>query len=258
MPALATTSQRVTVQSGMTLWALAEQYYGDGADWPKIYAANPQLRPNPNSLVTGKTVVVPPLISQPVNKAYPAIVVATIAAELGTALTPSLASATIAKAMSLTSKVERSSLETTLEVIDRYPSPRMEGIGPAQREVNRLNDMRRAAFVLASYRRVQAQQSQNETHDDILKSEQRFYAQHFTAATNRMQAANKIDGMSWKYGTLLGWYAQKDSRTTPDCLNADGKNFSAIIPPRIGWPGIVHVQCRCQPGKPFLRGEILR
>lgn len=49
---------------------------------------------------------------------------------------------------------------------------------------------------------------------------------------------------------LLGWYAHISPATCARCLAADGKNFNALDPPAIGWPGTVHLHDHCLPGGP--------
>lgn len=61
-----------------------------------------------------------------------------------------------------------------------------------------------------------------------------------------------VDMAALQHGLLLGWYAHHDDRTTPECADADGKNFRADAMPLIGYPGTVHgSSCRCTPGAPF-------
>lgn len=43
-----------------TLWDLATRFYGDGAQWPKIYEANKAvIGPDPNRLEGGLTLIIP-------------------------------------------------------------------------------------------------------------------------------------------------------------------------------------------------------
>ncbi|MCL2423557.1 MAG: LysM peptidoglycan-binding domain-containing protein [Micrococcales bacterium] len=48
----------VEVQPGDSLWKIAEQYLGDGARWPEIYAANPWID-DPNLIHPGEFVTIP-------------------------------------------------------------------------------------------------------------------------------------------------------------------------------------------------------
>lgn len=48
-----------TVVSGDSLWAIAKKYYGNGAKWPKIHAANKDKVKNPNLIYPGQKLVIP-------------------------------------------------------------------------------------------------------------------------------------------------------------------------------------------------------
>ncbi len=55
-----------TVHSGDSLFAIARSAYGNGADWPIIYAANRQtIGPNPNVIRIGEVLFIPPLSPTP-------------------------------------------------------------------------------------------------------------------------------------------------------------------------------------------------
>jgi nucleoid-associated protein YgaU len=49
----------VTVTRGDSLWAIAQQAYGDGALWPLIYAANRDRIANPNLIFPGQVFRLP-------------------------------------------------------------------------------------------------------------------------------------------------------------------------------------------------------
>ena len=53
------TSKTYTVKSGDTLWAIAKTYYGNGAQYPKIYNANTNIIKNPNLIYPGQKLVIP-------------------------------------------------------------------------------------------------------------------------------------------------------------------------------------------------------
>jgi nucleoid-associated protein YgaU len=43
-----------------TLWSIAERFYGDGSQWPKIYQANAAvIGPDPNVIHGGMTLTIP-------------------------------------------------------------------------------------------------------------------------------------------------------------------------------------------------------
>jgi len=94
------------------------------------------------------------------------------------------------------------------------------------------------------------------------KAEERYYQLHRSAEGRRMRAAALVDMAarlnSDRGGTgdelaaaeveYLGWRAVIDNKTTPECRAANGLNFKADRMPVIGWPGAVHVECRCSAG----------
>lgn len=54
----APTAQTYTVQKGDTLWAIAKKYYGNGAQYTKIVAANSSIK-NPNLIYPGQVFTIP-------------------------------------------------------------------------------------------------------------------------------------------------------------------------------------------------------
>ena len=60
--AQATPGSNYTVQSGDTLFSIAQQAYGDGNQWQKIYDANKQVIGNdPNQIHPGMVLYIPPV-----------------------------------------------------------------------------------------------------------------------------------------------------------------------------------------------------
>lgn len=53
------TSKKYKVKRGDTLWAIAKKYYGSGAKYPKIVAANKKLIKNPTVIKVGWTLTIP-------------------------------------------------------------------------------------------------------------------------------------------------------------------------------------------------------
>jgi nucleoid-associated protein YgaU len=49
----------VTVRRGDSLWQIAEDEYGDGAEWPRIYAANRDVVDDPDEIFPGQSLHVP-------------------------------------------------------------------------------------------------------------------------------------------------------------------------------------------------------
>ena len=54
----------VTVERGDTLWELAEEAYGDGAEWPRIYEANDGRIEDPHWIYPGQQFVVPDQLAE--------------------------------------------------------------------------------------------------------------------------------------------------------------------------------------------------
>ena len=48
-----------TVQSGDTLWKIAEEHYGDGNEYQKIFEANSELLDSPDHILPGQELVIP-------------------------------------------------------------------------------------------------------------------------------------------------------------------------------------------------------
>lgn len=52
------TQKTYTVQSGDSLWKIAQQFYGNGAEYKKLAAANPDIK-NPNLIYPGQVLTIP-------------------------------------------------------------------------------------------------------------------------------------------------------------------------------------------------------
>lgn len=150
-----------------------------------------------------------------------------------------------------------------LRELERFTPPVQRALSFVQDDVIELNNERRAAYLANATRRIaealaQAEQQGESPQDAEAKArsaEDRYHNQHVQASMQRTLAATEIDGYAARYGGLLGWYARHDDRTTAECEEADGKNFRVDNPPNIGYPGIVHMNCRCRPGPPHPGGE---
>lgn len=105
----------------------------------------------------------------------------------------------------------------------------------------------RALYVWNATQRIQA--------GGDIANEKRWFNQHLDAIRKRRSSAIAVDKASRRYGDLLGWHAVLDDRTSPECREANGKNFSASRIPAIGYPGAVHPYCRCRPGKKFATSQ---
>ena len=190
------------------------------------------------------------------NQALVLLAATALAAAAATATAASIT--VIIGARFATAGIPRPVLQAVLTIVLSQPDDGRHGYGSATSAVRRLNILRLAQFVVASGRRVTAElrqaRSRNENLGDALVRamgrERRYYLLHLEANWRRMQAAASVDSAAMLYGDLLGWYSVKDSKTTADCWHADGSNFRADQMPSIGYPGMVHMRCRCTPGPP--------
>lgn len=112
---------------------------------------------------------------------------------------------------------------------------------------DRANLRYRAAFIRNALRRIFAAPDKRVA----LRRELEYWKAHLKANLRRLTMARRADAMRRRHGPLLGWYAEMDTRTTAECRAADGRNFEALKPPVIGYPGSVHMFCRCVPGPPI-------
>lgn len=153
--------------------------------------------------------------------------------------------------------IPRPALSVAVVVVMGMPPEQSGMSGPATRRILMMNLLRRAQFVVSSARRVTADLSAARSRGESLAGalqqamtrERRYYGQHLMAGWNRMKAAAQTDQAARDYGLTLGWYARLDKVTSAECRAADGKNFRADIMPAIGFPGMVHPNCRCVPGR---------
>ncbi len=126
------------------------------------------------------------------------------------------------------------------------PTP---GLG-ASKAMQRGMISRRAMYMLAAARRL--------TEGASIAAERRLFRAHLAAERRRKGAAERVEAAAAKYGPVLGWWSQRDERTTPACFAAHGSNFSALHPPAMGWPGTIHAgNCRCKPVAPWPQGDFL-
>lgn len=63
----AAAAKTYTVQSGDCLWTIAEKYYGNGADYRRLAAANPFIK-NPSLIYPGQVLTIPPADDLPAAK----------------------------------------------------------------------------------------------------------------------------------------------------------------------------------------------
>lgn len=214
-----------------------------------------------------------PAAAQPVAPAQPAaaqdeqalaIAVADVLAT-GAALA-SVSAVTAALAASFARfGIPKPAVRGAVGVVLSFPPETFGASGSATSAMVRINLARRAQYLIASARRITTALRDARSHDenmaaalaDAIERERRYYAQHLEASWKRAQAAARVDSSAMLYGPVLGWYSMLDRNTTADCRRADGKNFYAALMPAIGYPGMVHSQCRCLPGPPHPTRAIL-
>lgn len=119
---------------------------------------------------------------------------------------------------------------------------------PAQSRTRTTEVPRHSRYLVAAARRFQAS-----PEPATVERERRYLAQHLAAVQRTREAARRVDqAVSQHRSSELGWHAQLDAKTTPECRAAHGSNFQAASPPAIGYPGTLHGgTCRCRPGAPF-------
>ncbi len=129
--------------------------------------------------------------------------------------------------------------------------------GPALAEELRLANAWLGTYTVAAASRLLVAMSKG---PDALEAaevaERRYFELHLLAEERRQRAAALQDATAHHLSDrephgLLGWRSVVDNRTTPECRWAHGKNFRADRMPEIGWPGAVHVHCRCSAGPPI-------
>lgn len=130
----------------------------------------------------------------------------------------------------------------------KYVNPAQASTSAAT-ESSRLEPTYRAHYIYAASQRVQTAVRRGVPREQALITERRWFNQHIDAVRNRAEAAKAVDEAAAKFGPDLGWYARLDSRTSAECRQAHGKNFSVSRMPAIGYPGAVHPHCRCKPGR---------
>ena len=206
--------------------------------------------------------------AQQVTPAQQTSAAASVAAALATAATVDQAMIMIQQTVTLASLLGDPAglaMRAALAVVMSLPPDRLGAAGPATLAMIRTNTLRRAQFALMAARRL-AQDvtdarsrgtSVAEALANGISRERRYFGQHVEAMFARTQAGARTDSAAAVYGPLLGWHAYRDSRTSPECLAADGHNFWSDAVPLIGLPGAVHPHCRCEPGQPYPGARVL-
>jgi hypothetical protein len=155
--------------------------------------------------------------------------------------------ASLAVALKERLKASPALVQHLLDVQRQHPMDTAVGITPGSKIAHNAGPVFRAAYLIRALERIQGA----DDPDAQIAAERRHLAQHQGAQIARELGAMRLDAARDAYGRTLGWYAQDDDRVTPECAEADGKNFDTVHPPLIGLPGIgPHHGCRCRPGPP--------
>lgn len=144
--------------------------------------------------------------------------------------------------------------------VDQYRPP--DGAGPQLGGQEDDAAAWRASFVLHAADRLEDSDDQ----DKDFRNEQRWFQLHLAAQDRRLRIGAAIDAITPLVAEdvpelpgvlLLGWRSVMDQNTTPECADANGKNFKAMEMPDIGLPGTVHPRCRCAAGPPIPGAPLL-
>jgi hypothetical protein len=157
--------------------------------------------------------------------------------------------------------VQARAITLALRLVSRGTStqPRMIGqTGPVRAQQSE-EAYYRAAYLIEAAKRMQISLyadralPPDEAARNAIRDEERYRQMHERARQNRMAAAVDVAKIASDIGSdLLGWMAHPDDKVTPECLAADGCNFSIDQRPLIGWPGQPHGgTCRCIPVPPY-------
>lgn len=125
-------------------------------------------------------------------------------------------------------------------------------------QVATTNAFRRAAYLANAVQRLAPAVASGDLGRIFRaeRAEDRYFEQFQEAERRRNAAGQRVALLAGNYGLnargelLLNWRATLDSRTSADCRWAHGRNFNALVMPPIGYPGMVHLLCRCEPGPP--------
>ena len=152
-----------------------------------------------------------------------------------------------------------------------------EDRGAAAQDTARRANAYMAWYLLNAGRRISKRVAQGETLEDAVEAEERHTRAHLAAQRRRAEAAREVDRVAEREaarqaaaggrpapppgtvitGVLLVWDATLDERTTEECEAAHGHTFMSHVPPKIGYPGTVHLWCRCKP-RPALLADVAK
>jgi SPP1 gp7 family putative phage head morphogenesis protein len=126
--------------------------------------------------------------------------------------------------------------------------------GPAGRAIASMESSYRAAYLVNASRRIMVSLKTGDLKR-ALSAEAGYFKMHLQATAKRKAVGKQVDAQVAIHGKTLGWKAVMDTRTSAECAAMDGENFSVDDPPVIGWPGTVHLHCRCKAVAPFASAD---
>lgn len=150
-------------------------------------------------------------------------------------------------AFGVTVPVVQAALYLVLRARRAIPSPSHPGA--AVQATLRTESFYRAAYLVNAAVRLQNAANATGSLQQAMLLERRYHQLHLQAQANRRAVAERVDRVG--RAGLAGWRSVMDARTSPECAAADGRNFDVAHPPVIGYPGTVHLHCRCKAVAPF-------
>lgn len=108
----------------------------------------------------------------------------------------------------------------------------------------RVESVRRRQFARNSAQRIRKADRQGVPRDDSMAKEQRYFAQHVTASSTRMEYAEELDLVQDDSPEGGFWILGPRQSHTPDCLAMSGKNWSWKTLRKIN-PMNRHAGCGC-------------
>lgn len=224
----------------------------------------PTLAANIYRIVTSRNPPRDQVVVPPEGSAAPAVVAALSAALLAGASSSTAAAILSRLAGGPTPSISRrivTELSWTELARDARRTATPRGDTAADRVIREAathNINRKARYLVAATKRLAPAFASGDPEKlaDARRAEGRYWDAHREAERGRKESARRVaeqlrHGETTPDGeVLLGWEAVLDERTSADCRAADGRNFNALARPDIGYPGTVHIGCRCRPTVP--------
>ncbi|WP_328691407.1 hypothetical protein OHA74_20785 [Streptomyces phaeochromogenes] len=147
--------------------------------------------------------------------------------------------------------------------IPRDYEPMKVGNGTAKASIRTKLIRIRAGYLLKASRRLSAgikdvplKEKRNKLAREVTR-ESKYFKLHQQMQRKRIQAAKDVDRMAKVYGDVLGWLSLPGGPRSEICQKANGHNFKVSEMPAIGFPGAVHLHCRCIAVAPWAGASLL-